>query len=137
MIISEFRPITSGVMFEYRTDAAKIIKAQGAPSNETPSKFFIYAGLDGVQYVVEYDNLKNTLFPDDVKADCYYPGETGYRNLLYKKVNVNHNDPVLGEAVGFKHRVPVFDDSTHYTTEFKKVGTMLKSYNYNGIVNDT
>ena len=130
-ITSEFRPLTSGLMFEYRTDETKILKANGNASSEQPSKFFIYSGIDSNQYVVELNNLNNTLFPGDITEDYYFPGQLGYKHLTYKEVNANFKDPVLGKAVGFSKQVRLTPTSMKYKEEFKKVGTILKSYNYN------
>lgn len=135
MITSEFRSITSGIMFEYRTDLNKIMNGAGMPSTEEPSKFFIYSGNDGCQYLVEMENFKNTLFPGNL-SDYYYPGEKGQNNLAYNQVNENYGDPVLGEEIGFNKYIRYSEKSSLTRTVFKKVGTILKPDNYeNNILN--
>lgn len=124
-------------MLEYRTDASKILKAAGGTSNEELSKFFIYAGNDGIQYLVEQDTFKNTLFPGSVAADNYFPGQDGEKYFNYQTINANYGDPVLGEEIGFNRQVRLSNESTKRITNFMKVGTILKSDDYNNIVANT
>lgn len=124
-------------MLEYRTNPSKIMKAGGGNSNEDPSKFFIYSGIDGVQYLVELANFNNTAFPSENSYEMYYPGKYGYEHVGYKTVNANYGDPVLGDSIGFNYKKKLRENAIKTLTEFRKVGTILKSDDYENIIKNS